>query len=174
MGFPEQPPDLQLYPIEKCLISPVLTFFQMRCNPIGGQTFVQGNVVNIPVDIAHTVKLLPQNLNDIQTVAIMFECKKEYKICEYCENIRSLYVWEAAYYLMQNSDLYKNLGIKPDTKWLNHVVNKENDIENMSSIVNEHDVFPSTSNDSYSNASEMNTEEVVCDEIDEDDETCCC
>ena len=68
---------------------------------------------------------------------------------------------------MQNSDLYKNLGIKLDTKWLNHVVNKESDIENMSSIVNEHDVFPYTSNNKYSNASEMNTEEVVCDEIDE-------
>ena len=74
---------------------------------------------------------------------------------------------------MQNSDLYENLGIKCDNKWLNHVVNKESDTENMSSIVNEHDVFPSTSNDSYSNASEMNTE-VVCDEIDEDDEMCCC
>ena len=55
---------------------------------------------------------------------------------------------------------------------MNHVVNKEIDIENMSSIVNEHDVFPCTSKDSYSNASEMNTEVVVCDEIDEDDETC--
>ena len=73
---------------------------------------------------------------------------------------------------MQNSDLYKNFGIKPDTKWLNHVVNKESDIQNMSSIVNEHDVFPSTLKDIYSNASDMNTEEVVCDEIDEDDETC--
>ena len=73
---------------------------------------------------------------------------------------------------MQNSDLYKRLGIKLDTKWLNHVVNKESDIQNMSSIVNEHDVFQSTSKDICSNASEMNTEEVVCDEIDEDDETC--
>ena len=74
---------------------------------------------------------------------------------------------------MQNSDLYKSLGIKLDTKWLNHVVNKESDIQNMSSIVNEHDAFPSTSKDIYSKASEMNTG-VVCDEIDEDDETCCC
>ena len=57
MGFPEQPPGLQLYLVEKCLISPVLTFFQLRCNPIGGQAFVRGNVVNIPVDIAPTVKL---------------------------------------------------------------------------------------------------------------------
>ena len=73
---------------------------------------------------------------------------------------------------MQNSDLYKNLGIKLDTKWLNLVVKKESDIENMPFIVNEHDVFPSSSNDNYSNASEMNTEEVVCDEIDEDDEIC--
>ena len=32
--------------------------------------------------------------------------------------------------------------------------------------------FHPTSNDDYSNASEMNTEEVVCDEIDKDDETC--
>ena len=39
-------------------------------NPIGGHAFVRGNVVNIPVDIAHTVKLLPQNLNDTQTVSI--------------------------------------------------------------------------------------------------------
>ena len=42
----------------------------------------------------------------------------------------------------------------------------------MSSIVNEHDVFPSTSKDIYSKASAMNAEEVVCDGIDEDDETC--
>ena len=39
MGFPEQPSELQLYPMEEHLISPVLTFFQMRCNPIGGQVF---------------------------------------------------------------------------------------------------------------------------------------
>ena len=171
MGFTEHPTELQLYPVEEHLISPVLIFFQMRCNPIGGQAFAWGSVVNITVDIAHTVKLLPQNLSDTQTVAIKFKHKKEYKKCKYHENIRPLCVWKAAYYLMQNSDLYKNLGIKHDTKWLNHVVNKESDIENMSSIVNEHDIFPSTSNDNYSNASGMNAE-VVCDEIDEDDKTC--
>ena len=104
----------------------------MRCNPIGGQAFIWGNVVNIPVDIAPIVELLPWNLNDTQTVAIRFKCKKEYKKCEYYENIRPLYVWKVACYLMQNSDLYKSLGIKLDTKWLSHVVNKESDIQNMS------------------------------------------
>ena len=98
--------------------------------------------------------------------------RRNIKKCEYHENIGPLYGWKTADYLMHNSDLYKNLVIKLDTKWLNHVVNKESDIENMSSIVNEHYVFPSTSKDNYSNASEINTEEVVHDEIDEDDETC--
>ena len=42
----------------------------------------------------------------------------------------------------------------------------------MSSIVKENDVFPSTSNDNYFNGSEVKTAEVICDEIDEDDETC--
>ena len=50
------------------------------------------------------------------------------------------------------------------------MVNRESNTEIMSSIVNAHDVFPSTSKDIYSNASEMNTE-VVWDEIDEDLET---
>ena len=173
MGFPEQPPELQLYPREECLISSVLTFFQMRCNPIGGWAFVWGNVVNIPVDIAHTVKLLPQNLNDIQTAAIKFKCKKEYKNVNTVKTL-DLYLFGRQHIIWCKTDLNKNLGIKLDTKWLNHVVNKENDTENMPFIVNEHDVFPSTSNDNYCNTSEMNTEEVVCDEIDEDDETCCC
>ena len=80
----------------------------MHFSKWGGQAFVGVNVVNIPVDIAPTVKLLPQNLNDIPTVAIKFKCKKEYKRCEYHENISPLYVWKAARYLMQNSDLYKS------------------------------------------------------------------
>ena len=40
MGFPEQLLQLQPYLMEECLISPVLTFFQMRCNPVGGRAFV--------------------------------------------------------------------------------------------------------------------------------------
>ena len=112
MGFPEQPLELQLYPMEERLISPVLTFFQMRYNPIGGWAFVWSNVVDIHVDIAPTVKLLPWNQNDTQTVAVKFKHKKEYKKCEYHENIRPLYVWKATYYWMQNSDLYNKFRYK--------------------------------------------------------------
>ena len=80
VGFPEQPPELQLYPVGEHLISPVLTFCQMRCNPIGGWTFEWGNVVNIPVDIAHTVQLLPQNLSDTQTVALSLSIRWNIKM----------------------------------------------------------------------------------------------
>ena len=40
MGFPQPPPELQLYPMEEGLKSHVLTFCQMRCNSIGGRAFV--------------------------------------------------------------------------------------------------------------------------------------
>ena len=36
LGFSEQPPELQLHPMEEHLISPALIFFQMRCYPIDG------------------------------------------------------------------------------------------------------------------------------------------
>ena len=61
-------------------------------------------------------KITPSNLNDTQTVAIKFKCtRKNIKKCEYYESSRPLYVWKGAHYLMQNSDLYKSLGIKLDT-----------------------------------------------------------
>ena len=60
--------------------------FQMRCNPIGGQAFVQGNVVNIPVDIAPTVRLLPWNLNDNKQLLLSLS-KKEYKKCGYMKTL---------------------------------------------------------------------------------------
>ena len=83
---------------------------------------------------------------------LSFKCKKEYKKCEYHEKL-DLYMFGRQHiYMMKSSDLYKNLGIKPDTKWLNHV-KKESDTENMSSNGNEHDVFPSTSSDNYCKAS---------------------
>ena len=40
MGFPEQPPELKLFPMEETLIAQRITFMQIRSHPIGNQTFV--------------------------------------------------------------------------------------------------------------------------------------
>ena len=52
---------------------------QIRSHPVGCQTFVQGNIVNVPVDIAPTVNALPCNFSDTETIAIKFKRKKQYK-----------------------------------------------------------------------------------------------
>ena len=40
MGFPEKPHELDLYGMEEWIISPLLLFFQMRSNILGGRTVV--------------------------------------------------------------------------------------------------------------------------------------
>ena len=90
----------------------------LRDHPVGGQTFVRGNFVNAPVDIAPTVNTLPRSLSETETVAIKFKRKKQYKKCEYKETVRPLAVWKALNYLLRESPLYKEANIKVDTSWL--------------------------------------------------------
>ena len=79
MGFPPIPPGLNLHLMEKRLISLRIVFMMLRDHPVGGQTFVRGNFVNVPVDIAPTVNTLPRSLSETETVAIKFKRKKQYK-----------------------------------------------------------------------------------------------
>ena len=79
MGFPELPHQLKLYSMEERLITPRIVFMLLRDHLVGGQTFVRGNFVNVPVDIALTVNTLPRSLNDAEKVTIEFKRKKQYK-----------------------------------------------------------------------------------------------
>ena len=95
MGFPLIPPDLKLYLMEERLTALRIVFMMLKDHPVGGQTFVRGNFVNVPVDIAPTVNTLPRSLSETETVAIKFKRKKQYKKCEYKKTIRPLAVWKA-------------------------------------------------------------------------------
>ena len=55
LGFPTQPPELKLYPLEEQLIAPRILFMEFRELQCGGQQLVHGNIVNVPVDIAPTI-----------------------------------------------------------------------------------------------------------------------
>ena len=87
MGFPLLPPELQLYSMEERLIALRIVFMLLRDHSVGGQTFVRGNFVNVPVDIAPTVNTLPRCLNESEIVTIKFKRKIQYKRCEFKETI---------------------------------------------------------------------------------------
>ena len=133
MGFPEQPPEFKLFTMEERLIAQRIPFMQIRSHPIGHQTFVWGNIVNVPVDIAPTVKTLSRNLSDTETVAIKVRRKKEYKKYEFQENVRPIAVMKALHYLMKESALYQEDNILVDTTWLDRM--RDNDEEAISSEV---------------------------------------
>ena len=123
MGFPPLPPELQLYSMEERLIAMRIVFMLLRDHPVGGQTFVRGNFVNVPVDIAPTVNTLPRCLNESEIVTIKFKRKIQYKRCEFKENIRPMAVWKALSYLLKESPLYKEANIQVDTSWLDNMYN---------------------------------------------------
>ena len=83
MGFPEQPTELNLNGMEERLTSPRLTLFQMRDLPCGAQKSVRGNSVNLPIDIAPTVDMLPHTLDNSETIAINFKRRMCYKGCAF-------------------------------------------------------------------------------------------
>ena len=118
LGFPDIPDALKLYGMEERVISPRLLFFQMQSHFLGRCTCVLGHLVNLAVDVAPTVKMLPRTLSDTQTITVRYKRKFEYKKCEFTENIRPAAVWKAAEYLLKNSEIYQNENIQLNTKWL--------------------------------------------------------
>ena len=105
MGFVEQPPELYLYPIEGRFVALRIPFMQIWGLSCGGQKLVHGKIVNVPVDNAPALNVLPRNISSTDTVTIKFKRKKAYKWCEFKENIWSMIVWKAAHFLVHNSDL---------------------------------------------------------------------
>ena len=120
MGFPVQPNQLKiLNGMEERFTSPRLTLFQMRTLPCGGQISVRGNSVNLPIDVAPTVDMLPRTLDNTETIAVNLKRRMCYKGCAFKqENVRPAVVWSAVNYLMTHSQMYKDLDIQLDTSWI--------------------------------------------------------
>ena len=128
VGFPERPDELKLFPLEETLIAPLLPFMTLRSLPVcglvaEGQKLIVGNVVHVPNDISSTVDVLPRNLDDMGTIGLELKRKKCYKTAVFKENIRPRKVFMALQFLMEHSDLYKELHLKMSSQnwedWLN-------------------------------------------------------
>ena len=129
MGFPERPKELEIYPLEERLVSLRIPFMQIRQLPRGGQLSIKGNVVNVPIDIQPTINSLPRTFDKSGTISVKLKKKLSFKSCDFSENVRPMAVICALHRLMNESDLYKNSGIKIDEKWIEEL-DEENINEN--------------------------------------------
>ena len=124
-GFPQQPPELLLFPLEERLISPIIPFMNVREHPVGAQKAIYGSICHVPVDVAPTVSSLPCNMQETDTISVKIKCKHSYKHHVLAENIRPRKVLEALHYLLQNSTMFQNENIQINADWLTKLLTDE-------------------------------------------------
>lgn len=98
---------------------------QLREKPREGQLSINGNVVNVPTDVMSTVNKLPRMLTEDETIAFKFNRSLNFKHSVAFERIRPNKVLNAANWLVENSELFRNEGIQINNNWLTNYSNEE-------------------------------------------------
>ncbi|CAB3986940.1 Hypothetical predicted protein [Paramuricea clavata] len=89
--------------------------------PRGRQPKITGNVVNVPADICNTVNMLPRLPQDTGTIKVQLKCRLQYKSSSALSlNVRPNKVMQAAAWLVNTSELYREQGITFDQHWLSY------------------------------------------------------
>ena len=164
MSFLEKPEVLDLTPLEKRLISPCIPFMQIRELPRGGQLSIHGNIVNVPSDVNSTVHSLPRPISESQTIPIKLKRHLSYKHHYQFQNVRPMRVLEAARFLVNTSDLYKNEGIEVQDTWQNSITIQSSENEEWNEFFRDKGNFSEKNNEDTANrkdcafADETNTE----------------
>ena len=86
--------------------------------PRGGQLKITGNVVNVPADICNTVNMLPRLHEDTGTNKVQLKRRLQYKSSALSLNVRPNKVMQAAAWLVNTSELYREQEITFDQHWL--------------------------------------------------------
>jgi hypothetical protein len=118
MQFPEKPSFFYLNELECRLLAPRLAFQKLMQAPRGRQLKINGNIVNVPADVANTVNMLPRLPNETSTIKVNLKRKLQYKSSALSLNVRPNKVAEAGRWLVNNGDLYKDEGITFNDTWL--------------------------------------------------------
>ena len=124
MDFPILPSNLNdTSQLEWRLVSPRLIFPKLQEAPRGKQLRINGNVVNVPADVAHTATLLPRLPSDTYTIKMQLKRRLAYKHATLSENIRPVRVIQIAQWLIHTGELYKQENIKINAQWLEEFEN---------------------------------------------------
>jgi hypothetical protein len=106
--------------LECRLIAPRLAFQKIMQASRGRQLKITGNVVNVPADICNTVNMLPRLPQDTGTIKVQLKRRLQYKSSALSLNVRPNKLMQAAAWLVNNSELYREQGIAFDQHWLSY------------------------------------------------------
>ena len=118
LKFLEKPDFFDLNELECRLVAPWLAFQKIVQAPRGGQLKITGNVVNVPADVCDTINMLPRLPQDTDTIKVQLKRRLQYKSSALSLNVRPNKVMQAAAWLVNTSNLYREQGITFDQDWL--------------------------------------------------------
>ncbi|XP_050307506.1 uncharacterized protein LOC126744192 [Anthonomus grandis grandis] len=119
------------------MVSARLPFMQIRQVGYARQCYITGQIVNVPINIDTSTKLLPRNVEETQTIQVKLKRKMNYKNDYLLETIRPAVVLKAARFLCQQP-LYIQEGIKQSDDWeknINDYIRSQ--VESSTQILNE-------------------------------------
>ena len=121
--------EMELYPLEEVLISPIIPFRTILESPVGSQNQYVVIYAIVLVDVYTTVNNLPHTLDDMQTISVKLKCNKQYKMVQFTESIFPTVV-KALYYLLETSVINQHRNTHIEDTWLQqiHISNSENRI----------------------------------------------
>ena len=118
-AVPQKTSIFYLNELECRLLAPTLAYQKLRQGPRVGQLKINGNIVNVPADvIIHTVSTLPRFPNETNTIKVNLKRRLQYKSSALSLNVRPNKVSEAAKWLVNNGNLYKDEGMTFNDTWL--------------------------------------------------------
>ncbi|XP_050296321.1 uncharacterized protein LOC126736136 [Anthonomus grandis grandis] len=123
--------------LEERMVSARLPFMQIRQVGYARQCYITGQIVNVPINIDTSTKLLPRNVEETQTIQVKLKRKMDYKNDYLLETIRPAVVLKAARFLCQQP-LYIQEGIKQSDDWeknINDYIRSQ--VESSTQILNE-------------------------------------
>ena len=82
MKFPNKPACFDLNELEYRLLAPRFAFQKLRQAPKGKQFKINGNIVNVPVDVTNSVSLSPRLPNEGSTIKV--NLKKKIAVQKFC------------------------------------------------------------------------------------------
>ena len=114
LKFPEKPDFFDLNELECRLVAPQLAFQKIAIARRGGQLKITGNVVNVPADVCDNINMLPRLPQDTGTIKVQLKRRLQYKSSALSLNVRPNKVMQAAAWLVNTSNLYREQGITFD------------------------------------------------------------
>jgi hypothetical protein len=102
--------------LEERLTAPRLPFMKLR--PLGWdhQLGLQGNIVNVPIDVSDTVKVLPREITNSSVIHLALMRRMDFKTPYMFETVRPAKIYNACKYLV-TTPVYIKEGVTLSDSW---------------------------------------------------------